>query len=72
MIKIAIDPDVITYLCSIILPKQMIDSNLSRKNQIFEEPSAAPVVGLQYKIMSDEEESGAPGNNFIEGKFEDS
>ena len=42
LIKIAIDPDVITYLCNIILPKQMMDtaaSTMRRKNQIFEDPT---------------------------------
>ena len=36
-ISIAIDPDVITYLCSIILPRQMMSAALSlnKKNQIF-------------------------------------
>jgi hypothetical protein len=34
LIKVAFDPDVITYLCNIILPKQMMDtaSTLHRKN----------------------------------------
>jgi len=34
LIKIAIDPDVITYLSSIILPRQMMEEavSLARKN----------------------------------------
>ena len=36
LIKMAIDPDVITYLCNIILPRQMMDvAALSHKNQMF-------------------------------------
>lgn len=38
LIKVAIDPDVITQLCSVILPKQLMDaalSSMNRKNQIF-------------------------------------
>lgn len=36
LIKMAIDPDVITYLCNIILPRQMMDvASISQKNQMF-------------------------------------
>ena len=38
MIKISVDPDVITYLSSVIVPKPMMEAaavSLKRKNQIF-------------------------------------
>jgi hypothetical protein len=55
LIKIAVDPDVLTYLCSVILPRQMVAQQ--RKNHLFSH-TPAPVApsGLQYKVMSDNEE----------------
>lgn len=42
LVKMAVDPDVITYLSSIILPYQMMMENASRKNsQIFNDPPLA-------------------------------
>jgi hypothetical protein len=36
LIKMAIDPDVITYLCNIVLPRSMMESAYIReKSQIF-------------------------------------
>lgn len=42
LIKMAIDPDVITYLCNFILPRSMMDMALLReKSQIFKNISGS-------------------------------
>lgn len=64
LIKVAFDPDVITYLCSVILPRQMMDTaaTLHRKNQLFSKlednfPTnlPQPMQMLQYAAEGAEE-----------------
>lgn len=71
LIKIAIDPDVITYLSNIILPKQMVDAaaTLNRKNnQLFNNlPQEEPLFSenqllagqQQYAILENPDEDMA-------------
>ena len=70
-IKMAIDPDVITYLCNIVLPRSMMETAFIReKSQIFKGTNDRLMIGAasgmeqpntlnQYEMMDDEE--GASG-----------
>lgn len=55
LIKVAIDPDVITYLCNVVLPRQMIETaaSLNRKNQISSQ--AKQPVAYEEKLEDSQE-----------------